>query len=372
MDEAHLIDHWGHDFRPNYSQHGKLKDKFKCQVVALTATATESTIRKMITSLHMQNAVIEKLSCIRTNIKMTLYQTHHKQVEILKSVAEFISNQHSSEVGIFYFNTTKECEDAVDYFAIHHPEISCIFYHGGLSNPEKRQNVDLWMSEKVQLICCTCAFGLGINKKNVRFVIRNGMPDSIEQLTQEAGRAGRDGEDSVYSLYFGFNDRKFHLKNASSEDETKNLQLNRLQLVTSFCYNKNTCRQVLLAQHFSEEGKPCNKCDNCERIGEVETEIDMTTHAKLALLTTVELTDTNYNKVTLQDIADALIKKKDNPSTKLSKTNWTSFLQGMIVNNLMREEIRSEQKKGAKNFFVCNNDNEATKSIMSGSTTYFF
>ena len=98
----------------------------------------------------------------------------------------------------------------------------------------------------------------------------------------------------------------------------------------------------------------------------------MTTHAKLALLTTVELTDTNYNKVTLQDIADALIKKKDNPSTKLSKTNWTSFLQGMIVNNLMREEIRSEQKKGAKKFFVCNNDNEATKSIMSGSTTYFF
>ena len=72
MDEAHLIDHWGHDFRPNYSQLGKLKDKFKCQVVALTATATESTIRKMITSLHMQNAVIEKLSCIRTNIKMTL------------------------------------------------------------------------------------------------------------------------------------------------------------------------------------------------------------------------------------------------------------------------------------------------------------
>lgn len=138
MDEAHLIDHWGHDFRPNYSQLGKLKDKFKCQVVALTATATESTIRKMITSLHMQNAVIEKLSCIRTNIKMTLYQTHLKQVEILKSVAEFISNQHSSEVGIFYFNTTKECEDAVDYFAIHHPEISCIFYHGGLSNPEKK------------------------------------------------------------------------------------------------------------------------------------------------------------------------------------------------------------------------------------------
>jgi len=235
-----------------------------------------------------------------------------------------------------------------------------IYCHGKLSNTEKLQNTRAWFYDGAPVMCATSAFGLGIDKPTVRFVIRWSMPDSIEELVQEAGRAGRDGKDCSFKLYFEYSNRLFHIENICKETTMKEgvrvKQLDKLKKLTAFCFNRTTCRQILIAKHFDEEASECAKCDNCIGFYRQPVEHDATEEATMIFKTLDELNVIKFDKVTCKDLLDTVMgseassakeKQLDHCSmynkftsdTLNSRTKVESLIYGLILDNYIKETI---------------------------------
>jgi ATP-dependent DNA helicase RecQ len=193
IDEAHCISEWGHDFRPSYLQLIKLKElQPNAHIIALTATATQKVLEDIQTNLNIENATVFKKSFQRENISYHVIQTediYGKLHQLLKKLKESV---------IVYTNNRKETKEVANFLNLH--ELKSSYYHGGLSNEEKNEAFNNWMLDKTPIIVATNAFGMGIDKPNVRAVIHINTPNSLENFIQEAGRAGRDGNDSFSIL----------------------------------------------------------------------------------------------------------------------------------------------------------------------------
>lgn len=191
VDEAHCISQWGHDFRPAYKQIYKLRElKPTVPIAAFTATATKSTKRDVIKQLGLKNHVLHEASFLRENIAYRIFQSEAKNSRLL----EFCCSLKNS-VGIVYCQTRRSVKTISQLLKTE--GISCLSYHGGMKNDDRKKSMDLWMNESVKIMVATNAFGMGIDKANVRFVIHYEMSESIEAYFQEAGRAGRDQKKAI-------------------------------------------------------------------------------------------------------------------------------------------------------------------------------
>ena len=259
VDEAHCISEWGHDFRPEYRKiRSIIEDIQPAPVIALTATATPKVQSDILKNLRITDATVFKSSFNRPN----LYYEVRDKVDTEKDIIRFI-RQHAGKSGIIYCLSRKKVEELAQVLSIN--GIKALPYHAGLDAKTRAENQDRFLMEDIQVIVATIAFGMGIDKPDVRFVIHYDIPKSIEGYYQETGRAGRDGQEGLCITYYSYKDiqklEKFMQGKPVSEQE-----IGKQLLAETVAYAESSqCRRKLLLNYFGEDYPQdnCGCCDNC-------------------------------------------------------------------------------------------------------------
>ena len=298
MDEAHCISTWGHDFRPAFLSLVWFKTSFpNIPCIALTATATDKVQEDIISVLKLKNPVIFRTSYNRPNIS---YEIRYKDLidgGYVQDMKEFIKKKFAYECGIVYCNTRETCETiAVN---LQKAGLSAEAYHAGLANNKRKELLADWQEDRVKIIVATIAFGMGIDKKDVRFVIHCQLSKSMEAFYQESGRAGRDGKPSYSILYFADDDRsliEFLIKKGIKEEDTKQKEKSLavfskvsyffqyfflflfflFSKLVNFCKSTG-CRRLKILNYFGEhpKGDVCKRtCDYCQNPEQVKLSLN--------------------------------------------------------------------------------------------------
>lgn len=262
IDEAHCVSQWGHDFRPSYRTVGSFISRLPQHPVlgAFTATATENVKEDIIALLGLRNPGVYFTGFDRPNLAFTVLRGENKQDFILKYLAD-----NKGQSGIIYAATRKEVDNLQNLLARQGYQVGK--YHAGMSDEERRESQEAFIRDNVSIIVATNAFGMGIDKPDVRFVIHYNMPRNMEAYYQEAGRAGRDGEASECILLFGAQDvmlQKYLIEQTIFDQDRKTGELVKLQSMVDYCHTPNCLRQYIL-HYFGETEVPaeCGNCSNC-------------------------------------------------------------------------------------------------------------
>ncbi|GAM24623.1 hypothetical protein SAMD00019534_077980 [Acytostelium subglobosum LB1] len=267
IDEAHCVSQWGHDFRPNYKELKLLKTEFpSLPILALTATATERVKKDVIFNLHMKNPITFKQSFNRPNLQ---YAVVKKSKKIVDDIAEFINKFYPGKSGIVYCISRNDCVTVAS--ELRKKGLRANFYHANMEPDERQRTQESWTRDRIKIIVSTIAFGMGINKPDVRFVIHHSLPKSLEGYYQESGRAGRDGNLSHCILYYSFGDKfrqEVLIKNSTGSTHASIREnMENLNRIVGYCENPVDCRRKLQLQYLGEDSfdkEMCKKtCDNC-------------------------------------------------------------------------------------------------------------
>jgi bloom syndrome protein len=320
IDEAHCVSQWGHDFRPDYVALGQVRSRFPgVPLIALTATATENVKVDVMHNLGMEDAATFSQSFNRPNL---YYEVRSKKgkakvKEFVDDIATLIKTTYRNQTGIIYTLSRKNCEQLAEKLAQQHG-INAKHYHAMMSADEKKTIQMDWQHGRIKIVVATIAFGMGIDKADVRFVIHHTIPKSLEGYYQETGRAGRDGKKSGCYLYYGYSDtaalKDFIYKSEGSEEQ-KEKQRQMLASMVQYCENRSDCRRVQVLAYFGETftREECDgTCDNCKSDATFEP-VDFTTQARSALSIVKQVQNSH---VTLLHCVDILrgapsIKKKN-------------------------------------------------------------
>jgi len=345
IDEAHCVSQWGHDFRPEYIKLSVLHQRYPgIPRIALTATADEPTRREITHRLNLEKAKLFVSSFDRPNI---CYSISQNQGNARDQLLRFIRNEHEDDAGIVYCLSRKKVEQTAEWLCS--KGLTALPYHAGLSHEIRQKNQQRFLSEDSIIIVATIAFGMGIDKPDVRFVAHLNLPKSIEAYYQETGRAGRDGQAANAWMMYGLQDvimLKQMMETSLADDAHKRVEHHKLQSMLGFS-EITTCRRQALLKYFGDQlEQPCGNCDTC--ITPVET-WDASVVAQKAL-SCVYKTEQRFGVTYLVDV----LLGKDNERIKqfghdklslfgigkeLEVKQWRSIFRQLIARNLLSVDI---------------------------------
>jgi len=342
IDEAHCVSQWGHSFRPDYLKLGELRKRFPdIPIIALTATADKQTRQDIVKRLHLRDAKIHIASFNRPNISYTVLDKKSPMQQLLAFV-----KSHRNEHGIVYCTSRKRVDDLSEN--LQHYGFSAKPYHAGLPAKERQETQEAFKRDDINIIVATIAFGMGIDKPNVRYVIHFDMPKNIEGYYQETGRAGRDGLPSEALLLFGLQDisllKSFIERGENAEQ--KRIETHKLNCMIDFA-EAQTCRRKVLLNYFNEQlAEDCGNCDICFNPPET---YDGTVNAQIALSTVYRLKENygvNYIIEVLRGQLTERIKRlgHEKISTygmgkKLGQDEWYSIFRQLIHLGCLEQDI---------------------------------
>ncbi|XP_076578234.1 ATP-dependent DNA helicase Q1 isoform X2 [Chaetodon auriga] len=340
VDEVHCCSQWGHDFRQDYKLLGILKRQFpKVPLLGLTATATSSVLKDCEKILCVKQPITLTASFNRINLYYEVRVKYSDSDATTNDIASLIKSRYKDQSGIVYVFSQKDAETVSS--ELQKRDILAYPYHANMDPGDKSRVHRKWTSNKIQVVVATVAFGMGIDKPDVRFVIHHTISKSIENYYQESGRAGRDDSPADCIVYFGFSD----IFRISTMVVMENVGQQKLRQIVAYCQNIDRCRRSLMAVHFDEvwDDEGCNQmCDTCRHVKDFTT-VDITQHAR-QVVEIVELAAAVDEKLTPLKLVTMWMGKGPVKRRKMIQTTTLSQLQAeaVIVQMLLQGYLRED------------------------------
>lgn len=365
IDEAHCVSQWGHDFRPDYKKLHELRQKFpNVPMMALTATATPRVQKDILHQLNMTRPQVFTMSFNRTNLKYSVLPKKPKKVD--EDCIAWIKKHYPRDSGIVYCLSRNDCDALAE--SLQRAGILALAYHAGLSDADREYVQNKWINQEgCQVICATIAFGMGIDKPDVRYVIHASLPKSVEGYYQESGRAGRDGELSHCILFYSYTDvqriKRIISMDREGDRQAKATHFNNLHSMVHFCENAMECRRIQLLAYFGElkfnksfcKEHPDVSCDNCAKPNQFKLR-DVTDDVKKIVRFAQENCEKvgarfgktpQQNRLTLNMLVDIFLGTKSakvqtgmyGMGAAYSRHNADRLFKKLVLDNILMEDL---------------------------------
>ncbi|XP_032789019.1 ATP-dependent DNA helicase Q1 [Daphnia magna] len=343
VDEVHCCSQWGHDFRPDYKFLGVLRSLFPTvPIIGLTATATSNVTTDVQKMLNLKNCLVFKASFNRPNLYYEVRNKPSTQKECIDELVHLLQNRFRDQSGIIYTTSVKDCDQLAS--DLRQQKCRVASYHASLEPSDRTQVHTGWRDNKYQAVVATIAFGMGIDKPDVRFVIHHSISKSMENFYQESGRAGRDDLKAYCIVYWRLSD----LFRLSTMVFTEQTGLRNLYAMAAYCLDSERCRREVIASHFDErwESSSCNKmCDHCSQESK-STEMNITEHL-ITLSQILKRAEEQQVRVTAQKLIDAwqntgqvsLRLPDSKKSAKLPRETCESILAHLLLEGYLKEDF---------------------------------